>query len=335
MRLEAIFRAFGTCGLFGLAGKMRDMRDMRDSDKSAGKSARKTPESTHANIAISALGAKTTGIFSALAPLAFLPIFALLFGACAKFYIAPKGEVSYSRGVQILHSSLPHSKVQVELAQKMLSSSTIVFYISAQMTGTGAPSPLDSQNQASKSLAPNQLGAQNQASKSLAQSGDEANITPAPDTSGILFSARDVSAKFDGAFLRVFTYEQLLRSEYDFIDILQDFNIPTPTPSINTQNFYNISPLYYAAYPGFMYSAPMYSPFFVESPSSIAFAQEKRGALKVLLINYLRESSLSTSAARGGFVAVAKKGIKHDGTLELIVRVGSDEHRFYFDVKKD
>lgn len=317
MRLEAIFRVFRTCGLFGLAGKMRDMRE---SDKSTSKLARKS-ESTHANIATSALGAKSVSIFSALVPLAFLPIFALLFSACAKFYIAPKGEVSYSRGVQILHSSLPHSKVQVELAQKMLSSSTIVFYISAQMTNTGAPNP---------------LGAQNQAPKSLAQSGDEANITPnVPSASDVLFSARDVSAKFDGVFLRVFTYEQLLRSEYDFIDILQDFNIPTPTPSINTQNFYNISPLYYSAYPGFMYNAPMYSPFFIESPSSIAFAQEKRGALKVLLINYLRESSLSASAARGGFVAIAKKGIKQDGTLELIVRVGSDEHRFYFDVKKD
>lgn len=205
-------------------------------------------------------------------------------------------EVRYKKGVQILHSTLPHSKVQVEHAQKHITHDTIVFYISAQLVGNG-----------------NLQG----------------------DSKQLVFTPANVRASFDDLPLQVLGYEKLRKSDYDFIDVLQDFNIPTPTPSTNSQTtYYNISPFYYMMDPVFAFYMPMASPFVIENASSVAYTQEKRGALKVLLMNYLRESTLSTKEARGGFIAIKRAGIKESGTLRLEVQIGKDTHRFSFAVVK-
>lgn len=231
-------------------------------------------------------------------------IFALGLGGCASFSIAPakspsdttQGEVAYKKGVQILRSALPHSKVQVELAQQSIANDTIVLYISAQLAGDLPQGELDK-------LAP--------------------------------FSTTHVRASFGELPLQVLSYEKLRKSDYDFIDILQDFNIPTPTPSSNPQTtFYNISPFYYMMDPAFLFYMPMASPFVIENASSVAYAQEKRGALKVLLMNYLRESSLSTKEAQGGFVAIRRAGIRESGILHLEVHIGQDVHSFSFAITK-
>ncbi|WP_034577803.1 hypothetical protein [Helicobacter canis] len=150
-----------------------------------------------------------------------------------------------------------------------------------------------------------------------------------------VFSPAHIRAFVDDVALEILDYERLRKSDYDFIDILQDFNIPTPTPSVNTQMaHYNISPFYYVASPGFLYFPLMASPFMIESPSSIAYAQEKRGALKVLLINALRESSLSSTKAQGGFVVIRAKGIKDSGTMIVEVRIANEAHKFAFRLEK-
>ena len=221
--------------------------------------------------------------------LAFVIFVAIFFGGCASYFITPKGEVVFEKGVQILRSAKPLSKVQAELAQKDLQDKVIVVHISAELLG-GKP---------------------------------------------LIFGTEVVSARFEGNPLRVYSYDKLRNSELNFIDILQFYNIPTPTPTVQQNNFYNISPLYYYGYQGFLFYPPMMSPFFSQSPSSIAYMQEKHGALKVFLMNYLRESSLKPNAkAQGGFVAIAKKGINKNGILELKVQIGSEEHAFYFRIKK-
>ena len=225
-------------------------------------------------------------------------LFVLLFSlnACSSLFISPQGEVTYARGVQILHSSLPHSKVQVELAQKTLKYDTLVFYISAQIA------------QQSPKNAPQQ-------------------------SSNFVLSTQCVQAFFENTPLKIFTYEDLLHQYFDFIGILQDFNIPTPTPRIDTQTVFNVMPFYYMPNPGVLYYAPIYSPFFTLDPANVAYSQERRGALKVFLINYLRESTLSLeSGAQGGFIALSKSRIKNSGTLELEVHIQEDIHRFYFDI---
>lgn len=150
----------------------------------------------------------------------------------------------------------------------------------------------------------------------------------------ILFSTDNVRASFDNQALKIYTYEEIAESDYNFIDILQDYNIPTPTPSAGSSMAYNIAPFYYYAYPGFMYFSPMLSPFYINNSQDIAFRQEKRGALKVLLMNYLRESTLSHEiSAQGGFVAISKKQIKKDGLLKLEVQINHDIHTFAIDMK--
>lgn len=221
--------------------------------------------------------------------LAFVIFVAIFFGGCASYFITPKGEVVFEKGVQILRSAKPLSKVQAELAQKDLQDNVVVVHISAELLG-GKP---------------------------------------------LIFGTEAISARFEGKPLRIYSYDKLRNSELNFIDILQFYNIPTPTPSVQQNNFYNISPLYYYGYQGFLFYPPMMSPFFSQSPSSIAYMQEKRGALKVFLMNYLRESSLKPNArAQGGFVAIAKKGINKNGILELKVQIGDEEHTFYFRIKK-
>lgn len=206
-------------------------------------------------------------------------------------------EVLYKKGVQILHSTLPHSKVQVEHAQKHIAHDIIVLYISAQLIG------------------------------------DMSDLRE--DSDRLVFTPANVRASFGDLPLQVLDYEKLRKSDYDFIDILQDFNIPTPTPSANAQTtYYNISPFYYMMDPAFLFYMPMASPFVIENASSVAYTQEKRGALKVLLMNYLRESTLSTKEAHGGFIAIKRAGIKESGTLHLEVQIGKDTHRFSFAVVK-
>lgn len=247
-------------------------------------------------------------------------VFAVWLGGCARFGITAdfsatkdeldmlkqtsgieikalkQGGVSYQKGVQILRSRLVDSSVQVELGQKDIAHSVIVLYISAQLT------PSVAQKHSAQSL---------------------------------LFSPANISAHIGGVALEVVDYDRLRKGDYDFIEILQDFNIPTPTPSVNAQMVhYNISPFYYVASPGFLYFPLMASPFMIENPSTIAYAQEKRGALKVLLMNALRESSLSSDKAQGGFVVIKDKGIKHNDIMIVEVRIVGEVHRFAFRLEK-
>ena len=219
----------------------------------------------------------------------FVIALASVFSGCASYFITPKNEATFIKGIQVLHSAKPNSKVQAEFAQKDLQDGVVVVYISAELLN-GKP---------------------------------------------LIFSTDDISANFEGKALRVYHYDRLKNSELNFIDILQRYNIPTPTPSVQQNNFYNISPLYYYGYQGFLFYPPMMSPFFSQSPSSIAYMQEKRGALKVFLMNYLRESTLKpNSKAQGGFVAIAKKGINKNGILELKITLNDETHIFHFKIKK-
>lgn len=217
------------------------------------------------------------------------PLILLFFSGCANYFITPKGEATFIKGVQVLYSQKQFSKAQAEIAQKNLQDNVLVLYVGAELL-SGKP---------------------------------------------LLFSTDSISARFEGQPLKIYSYDKLRNSELNFIDILQLYNIPTPTPNVQQQNFYNISPMYYYGYGGFLFSPPMMSPFFSQSPTSIAYMQEKRGALKVFLMNYLRESSLKPNGkAQGGFIAIAKKGINKNGILEVKIQIANEEHIFYFKIRK-
>ncbi|WP_121020881.1 hypothetical protein [Helicobacter vulpis] len=65
---------------------------------------------------------------------------------CAKLSITPEQVSRYNNGVQVLTSSQPNSKVQVEVAQKQLKGlddPPLVLYVGAELTG-GSPLDFDS-----------------------------------------------------------------------------------------------------------------------------------------------------------------------------------------------
>lgn len=151
-----------------------------------------------------------------------------------------------------------------------------------------------------------------------------------------IFNIDSINAKFQESksnkaeTIKIYTYNELRRKDIDFIDILQDFRIPTPTPNVNytqTRTFSAVPFFYSTGFVGFM---PFMGPTMVDDSNEIAYRTERRSAQKVFLLHYLRESNMGKTPI-GGFIALKK--IKKQGTLKVAVKIQNDEHIFYINIK--
>ncbi|PAF47383.1 hypothetical protein BKH46_04705 [Helicobacter sp. 12S02634-8] len=222
----------------------------------------------------------------------FYSILLLLFAitGCASYTITPQNITRYDKGVEILDSIKPSSKVQIEISQSHLggiSHPPLVVYVGAQIL-----------------------------------EGNE-----------VILDTDNISASQNNQPLPILTYAQILKSSYDFSDILQDFGIPTPPSSVSTTNI--ITPIFYYGRGGFLAYNMLFNPFLIDDSQTQQMIQEQREARKIMATNYLRKTTLSVEIkAKGGFIAIDTKKI-HTGTLELKVSLGKDVHRFDINIQKN
>ncbi|PAF42310.1 hypothetical protein [Helicobacter sp. 11S03491-1] len=213
---------------------------------------------------------------------------ALLFVSCARYNVIPENIARYDKGVEILESGHPDSKVQIEISQNTLGglkNPPLVIYIGAQ-------------------------------------------ILQGPD---IILDTHNLSATQNGSKLMILTYREILNSNYDFTSILQDFGIPTPGVSSNTNI---MAPIFYFGRGGFLVYNMFLNPFIIDNIQSQQTFQEQREARKIMATNYLRKSTLSVvGKAKGGFIVISPKGIK-PGTIKLEVLITKQPHIFNIDIRK-
>lgn len=147
----------------------------------------------------------------------------------------------------------------------------------------------------------------------------------------IIFDTTNLSATQNQNKLEILTYDQILDSSYDFTPILQDFGIPTPAVSGNT-NIY--APMLYFGRGAFLAYGMFFSPFFVDNVQNQQIIAEQAQARKIMATNYLRKSTLSVeSKAKGGFIAIRPNDIK-TGTIELKVFIREKPYIFKIDIAK-
>lgn len=147
----------------------------------------------------------------------------------------------------------------------------------------------------------------------------------------IIFDISNLSATQDQNKLEILTYDQILDSSYDFDPILQDFGIPTPQVSTNT-NIY--APMLYFGRGGFLAYGMFFSPFFADAVQNQQIIAQQTQARKIMATNYLRKSTLSVdSKAKGGFIAIKPNNIK-TGVIELKVFIREKPYIFKIDITK-
>lgn len=147
----------------------------------------------------------------------------------------------------------------------------------------------------------------------------------------IVFDTNNLSVTQNQNKLEILTYDQILDSNYDFSPILQDFGIPTPPVSTNT-NIY--APMLYFGRGPFLAYGMFFSPFFVDSVQNQQAIAEQIQARKIMATNYLRKSTLSVdSKAKGGFIAIKPNNIK-TGVIELKVFIREKPYIFKIDITK-
>ncbi|PAF48628.1 hypothetical protein BKH41_04975 [Helicobacter sp. 12S02232-10] len=218
-----------------------------------------------------------------------IPLFFLLIcGGCASYNIIPQNIDRYDKGVEIIDSTQPDSKVQIEISQHRLgglSNPPLVIYIGAQIL-----------------------------------KGED-----------VLFDTTNLKASQNGQNLQVLTYRQILDSNYDFTDILQEFSIPTPTTAVNTNI---ITPIFYYGRGGFLAYNMLFNPFIIDDMQAQQMMQEQRQARKIMAANYLRKTTLSIEGkAKGGFVAISPKYIKA-GMIRLKITLKNETHQFDINIQK-
>lgn len=156
-----------------------------------------------------------------------------------------------------------------------------------------------------------------------------AEITSGND---VVFDTDNITVKEQNSALPVLTYEQLLTSKFDFTRILEDFGIPTPTPTVINNNI--ISPFFYFGRGGFLAYGPFFYPFLFDNSQNQQLIQEQIQSRKIMGANYLRKTTLSIkSKAKGGFIAIDPKNIK-PGVITLNVILDKDTHTFNLDITK-
>lgn len=147
----------------------------------------------------------------------------------------------------------------------------------------------------------------------------------------IIFDVSNLSATQDQNKLEILTYDQILNSSYDFDPILQDFGIPTPQVSTNT-NIY--APMLYFGRGAFLAYGMFFSPFFADTVQNQQIIAQQTQARKIMATNYLRKSTLSVdSKAKGGFIAIKPNNIK-TGVIELKVFIREKPYIFKIDITK-
>lgn len=147
----------------------------------------------------------------------------------------------------------------------------------------------------------------------------------------IVFDTNNLSATQDQNKLEILTYDQILHSSYDFNPILQDFGIPTPPVSVNT-NIY--APMLYFGRGNFLAYGMFFSPFFADTLQNQQAIAEQIQSRKIMATNYLRKSTLSIdSKAKGGFIAIKPNNIK-TGVIELKVFIREKPYIFKIDITK-
>lgn len=147
----------------------------------------------------------------------------------------------------------------------------------------------------------------------------------------IIFDTNNLSATQNQNKLEILTYDQIVNSSYDFEPILQDFGIPTPPVSTNT-NIY--APMLYFGRGAFLAYGMFFSPFFVDSVQNQQAIAEQAQARKIMATNYLRKSTLSVdSKAKGGFIAIKPNDIK-TGVIELKVFIREKPYIFKINITK-
>lgn len=147
----------------------------------------------------------------------------------------------------------------------------------------------------------------------------------------IIFDISNLSATQDQNKLEILTYDQILNSSYDFDPILQDFGIPTPQVSTNT-NIY--APMLYFGRGAFLAYGMFFSPFFADTVQNQQIIAQQTQARKIMATNYLRKSTLSVdSKAKGGFIAIKPNNIK-TGVIELKVFIREKPYIFKIDITK-
>lgn len=146
------------------------------------------------------------------------------------------------------------------------------------------------------------------------------------------FDASNVSVSENGKSLSVLSFNQMLKSSYDFEPALQKFNIATPTSSTSTDVM--APPMFYYGQGDFLAYDMMFGmPFMMmDDAQTQAIMQEERQAFKIMAINYLKRSTLKPGGkARGGFVVVNPKYVL-PGTLLVRVFLDDEIHTFRIDV---
>ncbi|PAF51543.1 hypothetical protein [Helicobacter sp. 13S00477-4] len=147
----------------------------------------------------------------------------------------------------------------------------------------------------------------------------------------IILDTDDVIAMQNGTKLKVLNYREVLDSNFDFTNILQDFSIPTPTVAVNTNV---ITPIFYFGRGGFLAYNMLFNPFIINDAQTQQMLQEQRQARKIMGANYLRKTTLSIEGkAKGGFVAISPKHIKA-GKITLKIQIGDEAHLFNIDIEK-
>ncbi|PAF53509.1 hypothetical protein BKH42_05525 [Helicobacter sp. 13S00482-2] len=147
----------------------------------------------------------------------------------------------------------------------------------------------------------------------------------------IIFDIDNLSATQNQNKLEILTYDQILRSNYDFSDILQGFGILTP-PIPSTTNIY--APMFYFGRGGFLAYGMFFSPFFIDSVQNQQAIADQIQAKKILATNYLRKTTISVQTkAKGGFIAIKPNKIKA-GVIELKIFIREKPYIFKIDISK-
>lgn len=152
----------------------------------------------------------------------------------------------------------------------------------------------------------------------------------------VLFDIDSLVATQNGVIVPILDYRQVLDSDYNFVEVLQDFSITIPVSTLINNNFVTPPFLYYGRGSFLTYNI-LFNPFPFNNVQELQIIQEQRQARKIFAMNYLRKSTLSADnfgeKAKGGFVAIRSKNIK-EGNLLLKVLVGDETHLFKINIQK-
>lgn len=160
-----------------------------------------------------------------------------------------------------------------------------------------------------------------------------AEITQGRD---VLFDINSLVATQNGVIVPILNYRQVLDSDHNFAEVLQDFSIPIPVPTLINNNFVT-PPFFYYGRGGFLTYNIFFNPFPFNNAQELQIIQEQRQARKIFAMNYLRKNTLSADRfgekAKGGFVAIRSKNIKQ-GILLLKVLIGDEIHFFKLNIQE-